>query len=677
MARLPLPAARSRYLTPGHIRFFRAAMEGVDLRRAWQYVELDEDEYSPALAKATVVWIRETTIGACLSTGHPELVGLFRRQSELVKVSAQPSLEEFIAQHEHGDAFSQVEMLALYNEKYALNPASERRSRLQVRLREAFDLLSKAIYRAPKASDSIAQWLAPQLVEHLQAAGMDSLADVRTALNRKKTLRWDEVPGVGEKWATRLTRWLDEHVIVVKPETGLAGVVASPFFGLGLSSSELKSTPAPLPALPFGSPTVASQITALVELSPSMLANAAHPLEGWAPYPASRNRIGACSDVHAIKMWLDAKAPMRAGQTRMTPTRRSYSRIAERFLLWCQLEANTTLPQFRVEHCIHYRTWLQDLGRKSDKEWSTAGWRIPAKEWIGRRGIERESALWRPFEGLLSKASVAQEITVLRALFKFLTDGAITSHNPWMLLGKASFNTAFSAKGNQFVSRSLTTQQRDYLLAGLDVEDEIDARLNLILWLGFGCALRASEMLALRFSDVAPDKWSLNVLGKGDKLRTVPLSSPVKGALLHYMNSIGIALQELVRASSGLDGDTGQEPILRTQRGRRKRDEHGNRVLTTPKQPMSYQSLNRVLKAHFEAKATALKASDPVGAARLFAASAHWLRHSCAVQASRNKVPLNGIQRLLGHSNISVTSGYLTDDDEALSKAMEAFLAPD
>ena len=246
MSKLAIPAGRNRYLTPGHITFFRAAMEGVELRRCWEYVELDEDDFTPSLAKATVAWIRETTIAACMSAGHPELVGLFRRDPALVKVTTLPSLEEFIAQFQDGDAFSENEMLELYNEQYGINRAAERRSRLQARLRQAFDLLAKAVYRAPTASDSLGQWLAPHLVDHLHAVGMRSLADVRAALNKRRTARWDEVPGIGEKWAARLTRWMDENVIVVKPEGGfflMSGPSAeptSPFAGLGLSRAHLE-----------------------------------------------------------------------------------------------------------------------------------------------------------------------------------------------------------------------------------------------------------------------------------------------------------------------------------------------------------------------------------------------------------------------------------------------------
>ena len=185
-------------------------------------------------------------------------------------------------------------------------------------------------------------------------------------------------------------------------------------------------------------------------------------------------------------------------------------------------------------------------------------------------------------------------------------------------------------------------------------------------------------MIGLSFSDllITPERWSLKVKGKGKKNRTVPLSTPVKNAILSYMDAIGCDLEFVIRASSGLDAESAGQPILRTQRGRRRRDDDGKRLASTPKDRMSYQTLNLVIKNHFEAKAQALTESDPVSAARLGLASMHWLRHSCAVHANRNKVPLNAIQRLLGHNNISTTSRYLVEEDEVLADAMEAFLAP-
>jgi site-specific recombinase XerD len=381
--------------------------------------------------------------------------------------------------------------------------------------------------------------------------------------------------------------------------------------------------------------------------------------------------LGANNDADAIALWIGARAPDNVN------TQRSYRRAAERLLLWCQLERGVTFSQMLAQDCIHYRAWLTDLGRKTPEEWSKAGWKLPAERWLGRRGIPRESADWRPFEGAMAKTSVAQDLTILRSLFNFLQEGRVVDGNPWLLMGKGNFSAPFGARDNQFTSRSLTVSQRDYLLSGLDLEDEIDARLNLILWLGFGCGLRSSEMLGLTFSSlkINPERWALDVIGKGDKLRSVPLSTPIKNALLSYMTSIGISLDFVIRASSGLDENEAMQPILRTQKGRRARGLDGRKALSTPSSPMSYQSLHRILTSHFDAKANALEAHDPISASRLKEASAHWLRHSCAMQALK-KVPLNGVQKLLGHASIAVTGRYVVEDDEALADAMEDFLAP-
>jgi site-specific recombinase XerD len=654
MSRLNIPVGRNRYLTPAHVRFFRAALEGIDLRRCWEYVELDEDDFSPALAKATVQWIRETTMAACMSAGHPELVGLFRRDPELVKVDALPSIDDFTAEFADGEAFSESEMLELYMERYGVNRSADRRSRLQARLRQAFDLLAKAVYRAPRASDSVAQWLAPHLVPHLQAANIKTLAEVRAALNKKKTARWDEVPGIGEKWSARLTKWMDEHVIVVPPDLAPSAIPTHSEYGiLPIERLELRSN-----VLDAGEITVA-------------LPTVFNRGQIWLPYPASNNRIGANNDEDAIERWVAAKAPDNVN------TKRAYRRIAERLLLWCRLERRMTFAQMTGEDCTHYRAWLQDLGRKTPEEWAAANWRLPAEAWIGRRGIPRDSTEWRPFEGAMAKSSIAQDLTVLRSFFNYLDEAKIVDGNPFKLMGKANFTKSFDSNSQQFVERGLTVSQRDHLMSGLDNQDELEARLLLILWLGFGCGLRSSEMLSLTMGsiDAGQDRWSLMVVGKGNKPRRVPLSTPVRNALVGYMSTIGLGLEYIIRASSGLDPDTADHPILRTQRGRRRHDNDGKQIASTPKDPMSYQSLNRILKDHMGARSRALEASDPVSAARLAMASAHWLRHSCAVQALKNKVPLNGVQKLLGHSSISVTGRYVVEADEALADAMESALS--
>lgn len=657
MSKRSIPTAR-RALTPGHIRFFRAAMDGVELRRAWAYIEGDamvlDEAYTPALASTTVHWIRETLIAEALSAGRLELIGLFRRDPSLVKDKGKPSLEEFAARFEHADAFSESELMALYTEEHGTaSKAEERKSRLQARLRLAFDLLEKSVRKQPRAKDPVDQWLAPHLAEHLRAAGLVTLGAVRTALDKRKTPRWEEVPGIGARWADRLVRWMDDQVIVVQSDLLPAAATNVSEFGivfmdrlvhLALAGQESESDLLVSPS-PFGLQSSFKNV--------------------WAPYPASNNRIGSNDDKESIELWIQAVAPENKN------TQRAYRRIAERLLLWCRLERRTTFAEIKVEDCIHYRTWLTDMGRKTPEEWKLAGWKIPAEQWIGNRVAHRDTAEWRPFEGPLSKGSVGQDLQVLRSFFTYLDTGRVVDGNVWALMGKANFQKTFSGREEQFVGRSFTLAQWRYLIGDLKSgEDEFTSRILLILWLGFGCGLRSAEMLSLTFASIRTgDTWRLNVLGKGDKWRTVTCPLPARTALIGYMASIGISLEHLVQACSGLDAAMAAQPILRGQKGRRK---EGRKA---PSSALSYSQMFRVLKAYLESMAAALESTDPVSAAQLRKASGHWLRHSFATRALQNGVPINVVQKAMGHASVSTTGGYLTAESEHMDQELERFAA--
>lgn len=652
MSKLSLPAGR-RQLGPGHLRFFRAAVEGVDLRRAWDYVALDEDDFSPALARATVLWIRETLIAECLSSGHPELIGLFRRDPALVADSGRPTIEAFAARFEHADAFSESELLELYQEEFGVSRAEGRRSRLQARMRQALDLLGRAVRRAPLASDPTAQWLAPHLAAHLAAVGLQHLGAVRAALDMRKSPRWEEVPGIGERWADRLDQWMGQHAIaavaaalparfqapaVPAAEPGLRALPRHADHGsLALADCVLPARPAPDQAAAAGA---------------------------WAAYPAERNRLGANDDRHAIALWLDA----RAGSN--DHTRRAYSRMAERLYLWCQLERRCGLADLRVQDCIHYRTWLSDMGRKSAQEWAQAGWRIPAQQWMGKRVARRDSPEWRPFEKPLAKSSVAQELTVLRSFFSFLDRGGVVDGNPWELMGAKNFSAPFAARERQYIGRSLSMAQWKHLVEGLRAgSSEFESRLLLILWLGFGCGLRSAEIAALRFSNlrISQERWHLDFMGKGGKWRSVGLSEPVRQALLGYLATVGFGLQQVIEAACGLHPEQADAPLLRSQKGRRKAGR------TAPSSPLGYSTLFRVLKTHFKSRAMAMEARDPVAAQQLRTASGHWLRHSFATQALQAGMPIDVVQKALGHASVATTGRYLGTEARRMDEEMDRF----
>ncbi len=641
MSREHLPAGR-RELTRAHITFYRAVMDGVELARAWDLYLGAEGEFSDLLAKTTTQWVRQALIQEALDVGQPGLIGLFRREPWRVKTSAKPTLGEFSSRFAGAGDWSEAELLEMWRQEYGgPDRAEARRERLSQRLRQALQLLEHATRRQPKRSDAVAIWLTPNLAAKLSEAGLGTLGSVRDALKARKSARWEEVPGVGGVWGDRLLAWMEEHGI----------------------------EPAPSPALP--SPVQASQLVPLerfdLPFHPVLPASPhTHPAaQRLSPYPGN-NALGARDDKHAIELWLAAKATN-------PNTLRSYRKNAERLLLWCYLERRVTFPELTVADCIHYRTWLHDLGRKTPEEWASAGWRLPAEQWIGPRAAKRHSEAWRPFEGPLSPDSVVQDLLTVRSLFEFLLRGHILSLNPWDLIGKRLVARAkLKTATEQFTARSFTMEQWHLVIEGLDPNGpELERRLLLVLWLGFACGLRAAEMLSLTLGSLVPgrENWRLRVLGKGDKVRSVPLPSPARQVLLAYLDSVGAPYDQVVAAALGpADSPAAQQPMLRGRRGRRRAD--GTML---PSQPLHYTRLYNVLKGHLSARAVLLDKRDPVAAAKFREASTHWLRHTCATLALKNGVALTGVQRLLGHSDLSTTSTYVTELDEVLQAEMESF----
>lgn len=650
MATSSIPAGR-RELTRSHITFYRAVMEGVDTRRAWDLYVSAEGDFTEILAHATLTWVRQALISEAAAAGKPELVGLFRRDPRRIAAGSKPTLEEFAERLEDAGDWSEADLLEMWKEEFGgPDRAEERRTRLASRLREALQLLERAARKQPQPDDPVARWLAPNLATKLAAAGLETLGAARASLEARTNPRWPEVPGVGEVWAQRLLEWLKE-----------AGIEAPP----------------PSPALPAAAPTQPLMLPFERVVEPALVSPSSLPYPAQTgaaaqrgPYPGN-NALGARDDRHAIELWLAAKASN-------PNTHRAYRKSVERLFLWCQHERLTTFPELTVADCIHYQAFLKQVGRLDEDgnldvvAWERAGWRLPADVWVGKKQ-PRDSPAWRPFEGALRPESIAYDLLVAKSLFEYLLRAHIVQTNPWALVGKPiSQAERTTLAREQFTVRSLTLPQWRELVGELSSDGpELERRLLLVLWLGFGCGLRASEMCSMSLGHVAvrDDGWRIKVLGKGAKTRFVPLPSPARQAMLKYLESVGVPFEMLAQASREREStELGREPVLRGRRGRRSKE--GSSPL--PVDRLGYTGLYDSLKAHFAARAEAIRAHDAEAAHKFERASTHWLRHTFAKQALKGGVRLPGVQKLLGHASLNTTQVYVTEEDDELQRQVEA-----
>jgi site-specific recombinase XerD len=142
----------------------------------------------------------------------------------------------------------------------------------------------------------------------------------------------------------------------------------------------------------------------------------------------------------------------------------------------------------------------------------------------------------------------------------------------------------------------------------------------------------------------------LKVLGKGQKWRVVPMPSSVMDALSKYLASRG-----LPEVPSECDPGT---PLIAPLNHERR-------------SALGHAMLYKLLKSFFEEAAFELeRRGHREDAERIAKASTHWLRHTRGSH-SAERMPLNLLQRLLGHASLTTTSIYTSVDEEALYEAME------
>jgi site-specific recombinase XerD len=137
-------------------------------------------------------------------------------------------------------------------------------------------------------------------------------------------------------------------------------------------------------------------------------------------------------------------------------------------------------------------------------------------------------------------------------------------------------------------------------------------------------------------------RWWLDVLGKGNKPRRLPVPDDMLAAWRRYREAFGLP-PHAARAD--------RTPLVLSSR---------SRVVTR----LTDEAASDAIKAIF---AEAALAADAAGKADLAAslrhASAHWLRHSMLTNHANNGVQLKTLQDTAGHANIATTAGYLHKTD--------------
>jgi integrase/recombinase XerD len=212
----------------------------------------------------------------------------------------------------------------------------------------------------------------------------------------------------------------------------------------------------------------------------------------------------------------------------------------------------------------------------------------------------------------LSSESVYLEIAALRAFYRF-------AENEKLLPVNVAENLSLPRRWKR-LPKALSDAEIEKLLTPEEPETAQSLCDQAILELAYASGLRLSELKNLRLEQLHLEAGFINVIGKGNKERVVPVGKIASEALNRFIEA--------------------GRPKLVTPRS------PANVFLTTRGTPFASVTLwlrikNRVRRAGVSRNITP-----------------HMLRHSFATHLLEHGADLRVIQELLGHANISTTEIY-------------------
>lgn len=356
----------------------------------------------------------------------------------------------------------------------------------------------------------------------------------------------------------------------------------------------------------------------------------------------NRPQIAANTDIAAITAWL-----ARFIDTKTTFD--NYRKEAERLLLWSTIQLGKSLSSLTHEDLLIYQQFLSNPQ--------------PAVRWVMRDGrkFARAHPEWKPFAGPLSPTSQRQAIIILNTLFSWLVNAGYLAGNPLSL----SRQRARKAKPRitRYLEEDLWSEVKmtiELMSKETDRERDHYFRLRWLFSLLYLCGLRISEVanntmgsFFCRRDKDGEERWWLEILGKGDKLRIVPATNELMVELARYRREKGLAPFPI----------PGEDIPLLLPIGMRK-------------ESMTRGAVHAIVKKVFENTSIRLRQRGEQNhsiADRIEQASAHWLRHTAGSHMANSDVDLRHVRDNLGHESISTTNNYLhsADDVRHLSTAIE------
>lgn len=219
----------------------------------------------------------------------------------------------------------------------------------------------------------------------------------------------------------------------------------------------------------------------------------------------------------------------------------------------------------------------------------------------------------------LSKASISRKVIAIKEFHKYLKKEDYTKDNPAKLIE--------TPKSDKSLPTVLSIDEVNKMISSIDGKDPLSLRNRAMMELLYACGLRISELLTLRLRNIHFMEKYLEVIGKGDKERVVPIGEMALQALRKYIEN---GRSEISTTKSDL--------LFFNYKG----------------EEMSRQGFFKYIK----------KLAKENGIEKEI--SPHTIRHSFATHLLEGGTDLRIVQELLGHEDISTTQIYTHLDKSKL-----------
>ncbi|RRU72030.1 tyrosine recombinase XerC [Stutzerimonas xanthomarina] len=220
-----------------------------------------------------------------------------------------------------------------------------------------------------------------------------------------------------------------------------------------------------------------------------------------------------------------------------------------------------------------------------------------------------------------SSRSLARLLSSVRGLYRHLNQEGLCQHDP---------ATGLSApKGERRLPKLLDTDRAMQLLDGGVEDDFIGLRDQAMLELFYSSGLRLSELVSLDLDQLDLPAGMVRVLGKGNKVRELPVGRKAREALQAWL-----PVRALANPADGA--------VFIGQQGRRL----GARAVQVRVRQAGVRELGQHLHPHM-------------------------LRHSFASHLLESSQDLRSVQELLGHADIGTTQIYTHLDFQHLAKVYD------